>query len=125
MKKVIITIVSAYLFSMMLLYSGLFLNHRDPLAITRYYFECLSNREGFLTHSITKRENFYEDKEGRLFDKYKMQRIKKLELALISQDDNFAQVEIKMIYKDDKSVAFPVRLEMVDNEWLILDSGLR
>ena len=39
---------------MFLVYSGVFRSTVNPLDVTKYYFECMMNKEGFLTYSICK-----------------------------------------------------------------------
>lgn len=125
MKKIIVFTIAVYLFFMFLVYSGVFIDYTDPMAVTKYYFDCLKNREGFLTYKIYKSESFNEDKLGELYSKYKMHSIKKIELNFLGINYTRAFVEAKIIYKDKQVNYATVELEKSEKNWLIKKVGYK
>ncbi|MFC1646037.1 hypothetical protein ACFL2Y_02530 [Candidatus Omnitrophota bacterium] len=109
------------LFLVFLDYSGAFRDYSNPIEVTAFYFDCLKNREGFLTYSISKPKFFNKDYNGALFRKYKMNAIKKIEYALLRSSDEIARVETKILYKKMEPMYVVTELEKSGNIWLIKD----
>lgn len=120
-KKYIVLLVSIFLFIMFLIYSGFFRDYTNPTVVTNYYFDCLKNREAFLTYQICKSKFFSVDKTGTLYSKYRMQLIDKIETNLLDIDDKYAQLEDKIFYKDNRVSYAIVELEKFGKSWLIKD----
>ena len=119
MKKIIVIAISTFLVVMFLIYSGVFRDYTNPVAVVQYYFECLKNREGFLTYQICKKEFFNEDRLGKIYKKYKMNLIDRILLKLNDLRDNSANVQAKIIYKDKKERIVNFELEKNDKIWKI------
>ena len=119
MKTAIIVIVSLFLLFTFLAYGGFFRNNKDPLVISKYYFECLKNREGFLTYQISTHNFFNDDRDGRLFYKYKLHNLAKFQPGIALLKDNIANVELELVYKDKRVIQLFVELEQNEKDWLI------
>ena len=119
MKRTITILLSAYLFFMFLVYSGVFRNYGNPIVVVNYYLECIKNREGFLTYQICKAEFFNEDRLGNLYRKYKMNCIENFVLSLNKLKDNTANVQAKIIYKNKQEVIINLELEKEERFWKI------
>lgn len=118
-KKIIIIAISIYLMFMFLVYAGIFRDNTDPLDVTKYYLECLKNKEGFLTYPISAPGCFDEDRRRKLYKKYKMGNIAKIDLKLLETKGDYAYVQAKMIYKDKQTTVAVVELEREGRAWLI------
>lgn len=119
MQKNITIVVFVYLFFMFLAYSGVFRDYTDPRVTAKYYFDCLKNREGFLTYKISKPEFFNDDRGEIFYSKYRLFSVKRIKLDVLDLNDKHAIVEAKIIYNDKKSMYSKVELERNDNIWLI------
>ena len=64
MKKPIVICISIFLFSMFLVYCGVFRDYTNPIDVTKYYLECLKSKEGFLTYDISTPDFFDHDRYG-------------------------------------------------------------
>jgi len=119
MKRNIIIAASFYLIFMFLVYSGIFLNKTDPAAVTKFYLECLRNREGFLTYSISAPGYFNPDKYNDIYKKYKMGNIASINLRLPAIKGHLAYVETKIIYKDNSIINAVAELEREGKFWFM------
>lgn len=119
MKRIIATLLSAYLFFMFLVYSGVFRNYANPIVVVSYYLECIKNREGFLTYQICKEESFNEDRLGEIYRKYKMNCIDNFVLKSNELKNNTANVQIKIIYKDKQEKTINLELKKDGRIWKI------
>ena len=104
---------------MFLVYAGVFRDFSDPVAVARYYFECLKNREGFLTYKISKKGFFNQDRLGELYKKYKMNSIDVIHLKLNELNSESAIVQAKIIYKDRNEKIINLVLEKKEKIWEI------
>ncbi len=119
MKRISIIIASIYLTFMFLVYSGVFRDYTNPLDVTRHYFECMKNKEGFLTYKISAPGFFNPDKLGKIYNKYNMGEIKNFTLQLIENDDNNASVQAELVYRKGEKIYIAVKLEKKNKNWLI------
>lgn len=119
MKKIVISGIAAGLFFMFLIYSGVFRNNSNPLEVADYYFECLKSQQGFLTYQISMPDCFDTDQQGVLYKKYNMGDIRKLKLKLAKIKDDGAYVYATFVYKNKDTVNNLVKLQKVDNAWLV------
>lgn len=119
MKKSLITIIGCYFFFLFLVYSGIFRNYSDPVGVTRYYYECVKNREWFLTYQIYVPDYFYAVK---ITDEYSTSDpflIGKIKLDLLRKEEGHALVLAELLYKTKKQRQDLVELEFKDGKWLI------
>jgi hypothetical protein len=119
MKRIITILISIFVFFIFLVYSGIFRDYNDPIDVTKYYFECLKNREGFLTYRISKSDFFNEDRMGKLYNKFNMHNLSKIQLNLKENKNGYATVQTKIIYKTGDLTCLIVDLEKKGNIWLI------
>lgn len=119
MKKFIVSVIFVYLLLMFLIYSGIFRNFTDPIVVTKYYFDCLKNREGFLTYKVSSFPFFNEDKSGKLYKKYKMYLVKNIIFNLLVSNETYAFVEAKINYNDNTVNFDSVELEKKESIWHI------
>lgn len=119
MKRVIIILISSYMFFMFLVYSDIFRDKTNPRDVAKYYLECIKNREEFLTYHICKKENFVDDRMGIIYKKYKMNLIKDIKLDLLNLNDKYAYVQAKIIYRNKQVKDLLIGLERNDKVWLI------
>jgi len=118
-KKVIIIAISIHLIAMFLVYSGVFRDYTNPLVVTKYYFECLRNREGFLTYSVSANSFFDPDKSLMLYTKYNMYHIKEIKPRLLDIKGEIAHVQVDILYRDGDIVTAIVELERSNKGWLM------
>jgi len=128
---------------MFLVYSGVFRDNTDPLQVTRYFIECLRNREYFLLNQIRSPESFDEEnayeetkeiykeklanspnmenkkKLEKEISKYRFYLIKEIQYDLLDITDKNAFVQVKIIYKDKRINYDFVELEKSEKKWLI------
>jgi hypothetical protein len=104
---------------MFLVYSSVFRNYSDPLAVAKYYFECIKNREGYLTYPISKQTFFNDDGSGKIYEAYKLKDVIKMQPLLMDEGNNKASVNVKFYYKDNAIGYANVALEEEDDVWLI------
>lgn len=121
MKRIITIAIFLILAFMFLVYSGVFRDNSDPLDVTRYYFQCLKNREGFLTYQISTSVFFDPDKHGDLYKKCNMSDITKIKLSLSEIKDDYAYVLTKIVYKNKQTHSAIARLKKVGKVWLMDD----
>ena len=119
MKKSITLIISIYLFVMCLIYSGIFRDYSNPLDVTKYYFECLKNREGFLTYQISMKDYFNDDRLGELYKIYELGNLRKLHFELKETQGNNALVLAEIILKNNNKTEALVKLQKDNNIWKI------
>lgn len=123
MKRNITIVVSIFLIFMFLVYSGVFMDFSKPVTVVRYYFDCLKNREGFLTYHISKPEFFDEDKLGNIYQRYNLRNAKKTVFNLKEMSNNYAIVQAIINYKSEIPAYLLIKLEKNDNNWLINSIG--
>ena len=121
MKKVFIISIATYMVFMFLVYSGVFRTMANPLDVTKYYFECMQNREGFLTYPICKSNFFNEDRGGIIYSKLEMNLIDKIDLKLLDTANNYSTVQAKIIYINGSVRSLIAELQKSDESWLIVD----
>jgi hypothetical protein len=120
MKKKITIILGIYLFIMFIVYSGVFRNYRNPETVVRYYFECLKNKEGFLTYHITDKSFFDPDQEWLLYKKYNLDELIRVETQFKEKTGQQAIVQVALIYKNGQIKSYVVMLNNSGrNNWLI------
>jgi len=120
MKKTIVIAILICLFYMFLVYSGVFRNNSDPLAVSRYYYECLRNWEWFLTYPIYKKTYFNYSRDIQDYKQHKIYLVKKIDFSLLSISQKNAFVLAKISYKDNSVITGIIELEMVDRDWKML-----
>lgn len=120
MKKIITGLITVYLFIFFLIYCGIFRDNADPVKVTEYYFQCMRDYEWMLTYQITEPGCF---NVGELLDVYNKRfssrNIHGFDSKLLNIRDNFAQVQTKLIYKDQKIVKSVVTLKNNKGKWRI------
>lgn len=120
-KNAIIISVAVLLSFAFLVYAGAFRNPDDPLAVARYYFDCLKNREGFLTYGISGFKTFDPDKYGQLYKKYDLGQSGEIKLDLVDKDNMLAHVRMKIIYKDRHVYDALIGLKKGERGWVICE----
>lgn len=118
-KNTITLSVALFLLYNLLAYCGFFRDNSNPVAVAEYYWDCLGSREGFLTYHISTGEFFNEDKQGGIYEKYKMNLIKKIEQELLEKNNDYSKVRVKFIYKDNTVAYVDMELEKRGKSWLI------
>lgn len=121
MKKIIIIVILIFFLFLTLDYHGCFRNNKDPLQVTKYFFECLKNKEWFLTYQIYEHKYFNDSRMRWIYRHYKMALIEKIDLNIVEINENNARIQVKLDYKDKQTVYGAVFLEKSDKIWLIRD----
>ena len=103
------------------MYSGVFRDFTKPEQVVSYYFECIKNREGFLTHSIVAADFFDQDRRREVFNMFNMNEVENFDHKLLSVDSLYAQVQTSLDYHNQTTLYARTLLKKSDNHWRIED----
>ena len=118
MKKILGISIIIIFFLMFLVYAGVF-RDKTPIGTVDYYFKSLAAKEGFLTYPISTRHFFDADQFGKLYEKYRLNELKKIESCIISEDSSYAFVQTRLFYSDNSILSLTAQLQKWGNAWLI------
>ena len=119
MKKNIAIIITIYFAAMFLIYAGIFRNFNNPEVVAQYYFECLKNREGYLTYQISSPEFFDQDRLGKIFNKFQMKNMRRIVTELIDKNSAQAIVKATFFYSNKEKTQANINLKRTKSRWLI------
>ncbi|MFA4889090.1 MAG: hypothetical protein WC628_05910 [Candidatus Omnitrophota bacterium] len=123
MKKRIIIFSLIFLGVMFLIYAGFFRNPADPLSVSKFYLDCIKNREGFLLSSVYA-EGYHSIDKGRdisLYGRFNLSSVEKIKLSLLEYNADRALVLGRFLYKDKAIIKVLVSLKKFAKNWLITD----
>ncbi len=123
MKKLIIIFFLIFLGIMFLIYAGFFRDNSNPLSVTKFYFDCIKNREGFLLSSVYA-EGYRGINKGRdisLYGRFNISSAEKIKLSLLEINSDRALILGQFLYKDKAGLKVLVGLKKLVKNWLITD----
>lgn len=119
MKKIFVVLASFVLFIYFLAYAGFFRNNRDPFAVANYYYSCMKEGEWPLSYQVCNREYFNYAIILNNYEKFKLNRITKMEIVPLFVSDQHASVSAQLTYKNGSSIASGMELEKNGRNWLV------
>lgn len=119
MKKKFVILAGIVLFFYFLAYSGFFRNDRDPLTVANYYYNCMKEGEWPLSYQVYNREYFDYSVILANYEKFKLNRVNKIELIPLIVSDHHTSVSAQLTYKNGSSIASSMELEKKGRNWLV------
>ena len=110
-KKIAMVLLIFYMVFLFFDYAGVFLDNRDPVAVTEFYYSAAKEAQFCLAYQIYDKKLFDFAKGHNDYWDKKMYSIAEVKILHAEVNDDIAHVTTDLIYKDKTTVSSKLQLD--------------